>query len=213
MGFECVCPSCDRVYEHADFNFTLSTYRKEMERLKERNSNLASVVGIFRAQNKIMREALEVISRGAADANGQHHPMTMEARDALEHIDKTMESFDNSIQPSQDQLVTEKNVPPKTLIWEAIITERQRQNRLHPSWHGNDHGLVVLAEEFGEVAKALYELKKTGSAEYYNACDKTEWGEEIDFRLRELKDELIQVAAVCVRWLENIEDAAVLVYE
>lgn len=85
---------------------------------------------------------------------------------------------------------TEKNALPEMKIWEAIMNERQRQNRLHPQWHGNDHGLVVLAEEFGEVAKALYELKQEWNVENY----------------RELKDELVQVAAVCVRWLENIEE-------
>ncbi|MCY0870811.1 MAG: hypothetical protein OWT27_09540 [Firmicutes bacterium] len=91
-------------------------------------------------------------------------------------------------------------------IFKLIEEERERQNLLHPEWHGNDHGLVVLAEEFGEVAKALYELKRTASAEYRNSIDPVEWEIDMDVRARELEDELVQVAAVCVRWLENIEE-------
>lgn len=67
-------------------------------------------------------------------------------------------------------------------IFHKIEMERDRQDTLHPEWHGDTHGLVVLAEEFGEIAKALYENDK-----------------------QELKDEIIQVAAVCVRWLENFD--------
>lgn len=76
----------------------------------------------------------------------------------------------------------------------AINRERDRQDQLHPRWNGDTHGLVVLAEEFGEVAKALYEYQSTLN---HGARD-------VRMRLsQELEDELIQVAAVCVRWLEN----------
>lgn len=67
-------------------------------------------------------------------------------------------------------------------IHNLIDLERTRQDRIHPEWHGDNHGLVVLAEEFGEVAKALYE----GDTQ-------------------NLKEELVQVCAVCVRWLENMK--------
>ncbi|MCL6600641.1 hypothetical protein [Alicyclobacillus macrosporangiidus] len=73
--------------------------------------------------------------------------------------------------------------------FQKIHEERKRQDHLHPEWHGHQHGLVVLAEEFGEVAKALYEYHQDPTADRYE----------------ELKEELVQVAAVCVRWLEHLE--------
>ncbi len=77
-----------------------------------------------------------------------------------------------------------------------IEEERWRQENLHPlpilKSSGNEdvnviqnlllqmEFLAVLAEEFGEVGRALQ-------------------GEG------ELKDELVQVASVCIRWLENLQ--------
>lgn len=66
-------------------------------------------------------------------------------------------------------------------IFLAIAGERKRQDLIHPAWYGDNHGLAVLVEEVGEIAKALYEQDKS-----------------------EMVKEIIQVAAVCVRWLENI---------
>jgi len=78
-------------------------------------------------------------------------------------------------------------------IFQAIIEERQRQDTIHPLPTARKQDsedvramqaiilfnemLAVLIEEVGEVGKALQ-------------------GEG------ELEEELIQVAAVCVRWLE-----------
>lgn len=75
-------------------------------------------------------------------------------------------------------------------IIQAIHKERERQENLHPDWLGNHHGLAVLMEEVGECAKALYEYT-VGPTE-----DMEKWSKNLD-------DELVQVASVCVRWLEN----------
>lgn len=66
-------------------------------------------------------------------------------------------------------------------IFMAISTERQRQDRLHPDDDYPDSVfLAVLVEEVGEVARAMLE------------------GEP-----KQLRDELVQVAAVCIRRLER----------
>lgn len=81
-----------------------------------------------------------------------------------------------------------------------IEQERERQNKLHPlsslpnneqneeillmaAFIKNNEFLTVLVEEVGEVAKALLEGNN-------------------------LEEELIQVAAVCVRWLEEMKSPA-----
>jgi NTP pyrophosphatase (non-canonical NTP hydrolase) len=69
-------------------------------------------------------------------------------------------------------------------IFELINRERSRQEQLHPKWFNiNEMSLSILAEEFGEVAKAI------------NDCD-----------YENLQDELVQVISVCFRWLENMPD-------
>lgn len=83
-------------------------------------------------------------------------------------------------------------------IYRRIDLERGRQNKLHPDWRGEDHGLAVLMEEVGEVAKSLNELD---SAKFYmNALE----GDLAKIQV-ELQEELVQVAAVCIRWLENMK--------
>jgi NTP pyrophosphatase (non-canonical NTP hydrolase) len=66
----------------------------------------------------------------------------------------------------------------RTDIMAAIFTERYRQNILHP---GNtlEDMLPVLIEEIGEVGRALQNEDRVN-----------------------LEEELVHVAAVCVRWLE-----------
>lgn len=84
----------------------------------------------------------------------------------------------------------------RTDIFRAIDTERERQEQLHPLRLIKETGdtevnimsqyllqnemLAVLIEEVGEVGKALQ-------------------GEG------DLNEELIQVASVCIRWLESIK--------
>lgn len=82
-------------------------------------------------------------------------------------------------------------------IFKAIEIERERQNELHPlpllkktnsadvkalqSLMLQNHFLAVLIEEVGEIGTAL---QGEGS----------------------LEEEIIQVASVCVRWLESFEN-------
>lgn len=74
-----------------------------------------------------------------------------------------------------------------------ISTERDRQN-VKFGWHENpdsgmangidDRRLTILAEEFGEVAEAILENDGSPEAEAH------------------LRDEIVQVAAVAVAWLQ-----------
>jgi NTP pyrophosphatase (non-canonical NTP hydrolase) len=66
----------------------------------------------------------------------------------------------------------------KTDIFNRIIEERKRQDKLHPNNKKGDY-LPILIEEVGEIGAALQ-------------------GEG------QLIEEIIQLAAVCVRWLEDI---------
>jgi NTP pyrophosphatase (non-canonical NTP hydrolase) len=68
----------------------------------------------------------------------------------------------------------------REMIFRLIDAERLRQDARHPEWY-EGKALAVLVEEVGEVAKALNEMDKV-----------------------ELIRELVQVAAVSVRWLENM---------
>ena len=73
----------------------------------------------------------------------------------------------------------------KQEIIEKIYAERNRQERL---WGvrqslSAETWLAILAEEFGEVAKAINELPASRE---------------------NLKEELVQVAAVCVQILERL---------
>jgi len=62
------------------------------------------------------------------------------------------------------------------LIINRILRERSRQDKLH-IWDAETNKMAVLAEELGEVAAAMQ-------------------GQGI------LQDELVQLAAVAIRWLE-----------
>jgi NTP pyrophosphatase (non-canonical NTP hydrolase) len=68
-------------------------------------------------------------------------------------------------------------------IFERISIERERQDELHEFPH--HIRLAVLMEEVGEIAKELQEKD-----EYKNVIN--------------LYIELIQTAAVCVRWIEEL---------
>jgi NTP pyrophosphatase (non-canonical NTP hydrolase) len=68
-------------------------------------------------------------------------------------------------------------------ILEELVRERKRQNMLHSTFPKDEFKrLGILLEEVGEVAKGLNDGNKEN-----------------------LKEELIQVASVCVRWLEILE--------
>ncbi len=62
------------------------------------------------------------------------------------------------------------------VIINRILRERARQDKLH-TWDADTNKMAVLAEELGEVAAAMQ-------------------GQGI------LQDELVQLAAVAIRWLE-----------
>ncbi len=64
------------------------------------------------------------------------------------------------------------------MIFDAILQERIRQDKLH-QWNKKTNRLAVLVEELGEISSALQ-------------------GDGV------LEDELVQLASVCVRWLEEL---------
>ena len=75
----------------------------------------------------------------------------------------------------------------------AIIQERLRQERKFPDqWPTELEWLAILAEEFGEVAHEIADV-----------IDPTLDSE--DDRRERLWSEVVQVAAVCVRWLEQMQ--------
>lgn len=68
-------------------------------------------------------------------------------------------------------------------IYKLIDIERNRQDRIHPTWPVDLHRCMsVLSEECGEVAAAVNDGRPTG-----------------------MRAEIVQTAAVCVRWLESME--------
>lgn len=92
-------------------------------------------------------------------------------------------------------------------ILDLINAERDRQDSLVAEgrlpWNcsnpdiDDDHKLAPLTEEVGEVAKALLWI---GEPDAF----------DLDFRRLELRDELVQVAAVSVAWLESFDARGLL---
>lgn len=74
-----------------------------------------------------------------------------------------------------------------------ILTERKRQDAM---WGQQDHGLLlwntILAEEFGEFARHVYE------AQYAE-------DEEVAEALHDARVEIVQVAAVAVAIIESMD--------
>lgn len=85
--------------------------------------------------------------------------------------------------------ISELEAPPVVPRWSIDISdERQRQTRKFGDQvieRNPGLALAILMEEVGEVAEAI--LKREG--------------------LAALRDELVQVAAVCVQWIENLDRA------
>ena len=83
----------------------------------------------------------------------------------------------------------------KERIWDAVDAERARQDA---KWGEQNHDdftwMAILAEEVGEVAKAA--LHHNGDEPGVTASEAT---------LSHLREELVQVAAVAVAWLEAID--------
>ena len=82
---------------------------------------------------------------------------------------------------SENLKLVEKDVKKCKSVYKLIKAERKRQNKLHPNFAKSEpERIAILLEEVGEVAKAYND----GDVENY-------------------KTELIQVAAVCVRMIEE----------
>ena len=77
------------------------------------------------------------------------------------------------------------------LIYQAIRSEVQRATALHPEWPADPiHATAIVAEESGEAIRAAVQL-------VYE-----------DGELDELRTELIQTAATCVRALAHLTGGA-----
>lgn len=68
----------------------------------------------------------------------------------------------------------------KEIIFDALDLERARQDLLH-EWSQKTNRFAVLVEEVGEIGAALQEPNQGN-----------------------LEEELVQLAAVCIRWLEEL---------
>ena len=95
-----------------------------------------------------------------------------------------------------------KNSPEMLAVFEAVARERLRQKQLFYDGKilfncdspvvDSNRKLRVLVEEVGEVAQAIDCIEYTGGGNKY-------------FQPGDLKTELVQVAAVAVAWLEQLE--------
>jgi hypothetical protein len=70
------------------------------------------------------------------------------------------------------------------VIINRILRERSRQDKLH-TWDDATNRMAVIAEELGEIGAALQ-------------------GQGV------LQEELVQLAALCVRWLEELYEQSIL---
>lgn len=95
-------------------------------------------------------------------------------------------------------------IAPTSRVLSSVFAERRRQDMLvatgkHPFHVANpdipDGGkLMVLGEEFGEVSRAAYD------------CYYTEVNGPTTAQREHLREELIQLAAVAVAWVESIDN-------
>jgi NTP pyrophosphatase (non-canonical NTP hydrolase) len=80
-----------------------------------------------------------------------------------------------------------------------VETERMRQDA---KWgeqnHSNELWMAILTEEVGEAAQALLDSR-------YKVVNPARYTPDVDAHLRE---ELVQVAAVAVAWIEAIDRRA-----
>jgi hypothetical protein len=119
----------------------------------------------------------------------------------------------------------EKPEGPAAEILDAIYQERQRQKELvkqgkflwdcSTNTRTNSDKLTVLAEEFGEVSKEVCEEMIVRDKQYrerraaYSEIEKLKalakaHTADAVVRAARIREELIQVAAVCIAWLEGL---------
>lgn len=72
----------------------------------------------------------------------------------------------------------------------------------------NPERLAILAEEFGKTAREVTEeiiLETKARNQYLHPKDSDVWNISRVALLRKMREELIQVAAVCVAWTEGLD--------
>lgn len=75
---------------------------------------------------------------------------------------------------------------PETVIYHRIIAELEKAEYKHPDYPVNlFEQLAIINEEVGEINKAALHLKHENGSPTY------------------LMEEVLQTAAMCVRWLKN----------
>ena len=81
-------------------------------------------------------------------------------------------------------------------VFEHVAKERLRQDALWGEQHHEDgYWYAILGEEFGEIGKALCN-------NYYRFNNPTD---NDLVKEKDLEEEIIQTAAVCIAWLEAVE--------
>jgi len=84
--------------------------------------------------------------------------------------------------------------PPGYLTLRVLFLIQQERQRQHAQWGAQDlqptEWLAILTEEVGEAAKSAFTLQQSQHDPVF---------------LEDLREELVQVAAVAVQWLESIE--------
>jgi NTP pyrophosphatase (non-canonical NTP hydrolase) len=99
--------------------------------------------------------------------------------------EETIKQIKNEINDGAFDSYDPNLINKRMKIFERISIERERQDDLHE--FPTEIRLAVLTEEVGEIAKELQERHYEGKDKFH------------------LIIELIQTAAVCVRWIEELE--------
>lgn len=78
---------------------------------------------------------------------------------------------------------------PRAAILTDIVIELERAKKLHPNWPADIiHAVAVVAEESGEAVRAALNMHYQGGS------------------IADLRTELVQTAAMCVRMIENLPE-------
>ena len=104
--------------------------------------------------------------------------------------DKNLEYDEQALDRYLESVIEQKTMSAeiRKKIFEAISVERERQiNKWGLQLHDDSTWSLILGEELGEVCKAIVDQLHTGKT------SKTK---------EELTQEIVQVAAVAVAWLE-----------